>query len=71
MTEQAPQETIMHWSNGRTRKITRRVNGKEHGRQQGWYENGQPGYDDNYECGKYHGRQQAWYKDGQPEYDLN
>ena len=74
MTEQKQQEaTTMteHWPNGRVREIRRGVNGKRHGRQQVWYEGGQPRYDHSYEHGVEHGRLQGWYENGQPWYDQN
>ena len=64
-------EQVEHWPNGRIREIARRVNGEQHGRQQRWYEDGQPEYDLTYEHGKEHGRHRAWYPDGQLEYDIN
>ena len=52
-------------------EITRMLNGKPHGRQRGWYDNGRPEYDHNYSHGKKHGRHQGWRPNGQPEYDHN
>jgi antitoxin component YwqK of YwqJK toxin-antitoxin module len=47
---------IVYWPNGRIRQITRKRNNQLHGLQQYWYENGQLGYDRNYEHGEWHGR---------------
>ena len=59
MTEPETITTTEHWPNGHIREITRRINisGARHGRQQSWYEGGQPQYDGTYERGKPHGRQ--------------
>ena len=37
----------------------------------GWYSNGQPSYEHNYENGKKHGTRREWYKNGQINYDQN
>ena len=55
MTKQAPQETITHWPNSQLKCIRNYLHRAQHGRQQGWHENGQPFYDTNYSHGEHHG----------------
>ena len=58
-------EQVACWPSGHVREITGKVDNKLHGRQQTWYEDGQPRQDYNYERGRQHGRQQTWHAGGQ------
>ena len=41
------------------------LRGKEHGKQEGWHENGQKRYEWNYLHGKEHGKWKWWHENGQ------
>lgn len=45
--------------------------GKQHGECEGWYDNGQKSYDENFCDGKMDGRCEGWYRNGQKEYDFH
>jgi len=47
------------------------LNGREHGVQEGWYENGQQMYKGDYVNGQKHGVQEDWYDNGRQEYKWN
>lgn len=60
-----------HW---KTKKIFMRysyMNGKRHGLEERWYENGLQEYKCNYVDGILHGLCECWYENGQQEYKFN
>ena len=53
---------------GRQKYKENYVNGRQHGLQEGWYENGQQRHKQNYANGQKHGVQEYWCENGRQEY---
>ena len=52
--------------NDRIRNRVEFKDGRKHGLEQWWFENGQLARSFNYQNGELHGLREAWYEDGQP-----
>ena len=57
-----------YYKNGKLKKETPFVNGKEHGVSKTWYDNGVLFYETSFVYGKKHGVCKGWYNNGNPFY---